>query len=72
MSFCRFQGSVRIPFGMHRNQEWWEFYIPVLLPSMEWRVDLIPEIEDGFHGMSSWNHNSTLIPYHFLGGIFME
>jgi hypothetical protein len=39
---------------------------------MEWRVDLIPEIEDGFHGMSSWNHNSTLIPYHFLGGIFME
>jgi hypothetical protein len=39
---------------------------------------------DGFHtvfrvesiwnpyGMSSWNHNSTLIPYHFQGGIQMD
>jgi hypothetical protein len=29
------------------------------------RVDVIPEIEDGLHGMSSWNHDSTLIPYNF-------
>jgi hypothetical protein len=29
------------------------------------RVDVIPEIEDGLHGMSSWNHDSALIPYNF-------
>jgi hypothetical protein len=40
--------------------------------NVPWRGDVIPEIEDGLHGMSSWNHNSTLIPYNFLGGIHIE
>jgi hypothetical protein len=44
----------------------------VFLANVPWREDVIPEIEDGLHGMSSWNHNSTLIPYNFLGGIHVE